>query len=212
MDKQKILTNTEQWISERFSADTTGHDLWHMKRVVRLAKHIAYQEKADPFICQLAAYLHDVSDEKLVNDVDTSIQEIFTFLTNEGVEEKDRHAVWRAIKDVSFKGNHTIPEKMEGKVVQDADRLDALGAIGIARTFAYGGSQKNKLFDPNSPNTLEQMDYRNPAKTTIDHFYEKLLKLKNLMNTESAKEIAEDRHQFMEQFLARFYAEWNGDD
>ncbi|GAA0480715.1 HD domain-containing protein [Salinibacillus aidingensis] len=212
MDKQKIFEHTERWITDKFAGDTTGHDQWHMKRVVKLAKQLAEKEKADSFICQLAAYVHDIPDEKLVNDIEAAVKEIFTFLKDEGVPEQVRHQIWLAFKDVSFKGNHMVPETLEGKIVQDADRLDALGAIGIARTFAYGGATGAKMFNPKSVDTVQKQDYRSHDKTTINHFYEKLLKLKDLMNTESAKKMAADRHQYMEQFLNRFYAEWNGDD
>ncbi|WP_044157749.1 HD domain-containing protein [Virgibacillus sp. MSP4-1] len=212
MDKQRILEHTEGWISERFSEDTTGHDQWHMKRVVKLAKQLAEKEKADSFICQLAAYVHDVPDEKLVNDHEAAMKEIFTFLKEEGVPELLRHQIWLAFKDVSFKGQYKVPETLEGKVVQDADRLDALGAIGIARTFAYGGATGAEMFNPNSVHAVKKQDNPSQDNTTINHFYEKLVKLKDLMNTESAKKMAAERHQYMEKFLTRFYAEWNGDD
>ncbi|WP_194841411.1 HD domain-containing protein [Salinibacillus xinjiangensis] len=212
MVHKEIFKNTEQWIQKKFSGDATGHDVWHIKRVVQLADKIAREEQADIFICQMAAYLHDIPDEKLTDDIDAAKQEVLSFLDDQGISDDKIDAIWKAIKDVSFKGNHTTPETVEGRVVQDADRLDAIGAIGIARTFAYGGNKGSKMYEPQTDEQHEHLAYRDSNKTTIYHFYEKLLKLKDLMNTETAKSIAESRHQFMEDFLQQFYTEWKGDD
>jgi uncharacterized protein len=212
MNKSFILEETEKWVWQILSKDTTGHDFWHVHRVVNLAEKIAAKEGANVFVCRMAALLHDVADEKLVNDVEAANNEILHFMNKIGVEQNVIQAIWDAMKDVSFKGNHKEPTTLEGKVVQDADRLDAIGAIGVARTFAYGGSKGHKLHDPDVNVEDRSLSYRNPNKSSIHHFYEKLLKLKDFLNTSTAKAIAEKRHRFMENFLEQFYEEWNGTD
>jgi uncharacterized protein len=212
MDSNMILEETENWVWKILSKDTTGHDFWHIRRVVNLAEKIAVNEGANVFVCKMAALLHDVADEKLVNDVEAANNEIMYFLNKLGLEQNVIEAIWDAMKDVSFKGNHREPTTLEGMVVQDADRLDAIGAIGVARTFAYGGSKGHKLHDPEGNVEGQSLSYRDPNKSSIHHFYEKLLKLKDFMNTSTAKGIADKRHRFMENFLEEFYEEWNGTD
>lgn len=207
-----MIQKTEEWVKNKFEKDGSGHDFWHIQRVVTLAEKIAEKEGANIFTCQMAAYLHDIPDEKLVDDVEKATEEVIRFLQALGLTEDEISPIWNALKDVSFKGNHTIPQTIEGKVVQDADRLDALGAIGIARTFAYGGNKERLMHDPTRPLLDETKGYRDKNTTSVQHFYEKLFKLKDLINTETAKNIAEERHAFMKQFLDAFFKEWKGDD
>lgn len=215
MNKKVILKQTEEYVKDKLSGEGSGHDWWHIYRVWQNAKHIGQYEQADMFVVELAALLHDIADWKF-NDGDDSVGPKLAreWLTKLQVEENIIAHVCQIIKDLSFKGAgvkskiHTI----EGMVVQDADRLDALGAIGIARAFAYGGHKNREMYNPNvkaeQHNSFEE--YKNSHGTTINHFYEKLLLLKNLMNTTTAKKIAESRHAFMEEYLERFYDEWAG--
>lgn len=196
MNKQEILTAAENYIKKGFSGETTGHDYYHIERVVKTARRIAQEENADLFLVELAAWMHDVGDYKLHEGMDKSEELISEFLFELNLPQETISQILEIISQVSFsKGN--LSTSLEAKIVQDADRLDALGAIGIARTFAYGGSKKREIWNP-----------ENPEETSIQHFYDKLLKLKDLMNTNSAKKIAEERHQFLEEFLERFYEEW----
>src|SRR5690606_13387960 len=175
------------------------HDYYHIERVVKMAKRIAQEENADLFLVELSAWLHDVGDYKLHGGIDKSEEMISEFLNELNVSTEIISKTNEIVSQVSFsKGN--APTTLEAKIVQDADRLDAIGAIGLARTFAYGGSKQREIYNP-----------ENPEETSIQHFYDKLLKLKNLMNTGSARRIAEERHQFLEEFLERFYAEWKGE-
>lgn len=192
------LSVIREYIHNLFHDDATGHDFYHMERVARMAKMIAMEEGADSFICESASWLHDVGDKKLFTNPEQARNEMGVFLTEIGIEPSIISQIYVAIDDVSFsKGN--IPTTIEGKIVQDADRLDAIGAIGIARVFAYGGKK-------------EQLIYHNekPVNTSIQHFYDKLLKLGKLMNTQTAKEIAQERHIFMESYLDQFFLEWKG--
>ncbi|WP_102027249.1 HD domain-containing protein [Salirhabdus sp. Marseille-P4669] len=212
MDDFNVIQEATSWVREIFEADATGHDFSHIERVVKMSRYLAMREEADIFVCEMAALLHDVADEKLTEDVMRANEDIDSLLQTLGVSQERRNQIKVAMKDVSFKGNHQVPKTLEGQIVQDADRLDAIGALGIARTFAYGGSKGHKMHDPDWMESYKQTDYRDENKTTVYHFYEKLLKLKDLMNTQSAKSIAEKRHQFMESFLDQFYREWEGTD
>lgn len=199
MGDTKKLDVMRDYVYNLFQDDATGHDFYHMERVARMAKTIAVEEGADSFICESAAWLHDVGDKKLFTNPELARSDMNLFLSKIGLERNMIDQIYEAIDDVSFsKGN--IPAGLEGKIVQDADRLDAIGAIGIARVFAYGG-------------TREQLIYHEERteNTSIQHFYDKLLRLKNMMNTQTAKEIAEERHGFMEKYLDRFLLEWKGD-
>lgn len=198
MDDKKVLQITQKWIQAEFSGEGTGHDYFHIERVVKVARRIAQQEKANLFLVELAAWLHDVGDYKLHDGVDKSEELIRAFLSELNLSEQIISQTIEIVSQVSFsKGNQ--PTSLEAKIVQDADRLDALGAIGIARVFAYGGSKQREIYNS-----------ENPAMTSIQHFYDKLLKLKDLMNTDAAKKIAEERHLFLENYLAQFYKEWEG--
>lgn len=196
MNKEGILKRTKEFIVKEFSGEGTGHDYYHIERVVKVAKKLAEDENADVFMVELAAWLHDLGDYKLNDGVNRSAELISGFLLLENVEAEIIHKVIEIVSQVSFsKGNK--PTSLEAMIVQDADRLDALGAIGIARCFAYGGKKGNEIYNP-----------EHPEETSIQHFYDKLLKLKDMMNTSAAKKIAEERHQFLENFLQQFYAEW----
>lgn len=210
----KILLNAMSYIKDRFRDDHSGHDYYHSLRVFRLATAICKEEAANLKTVQLAALLHDVDDYKLPGGSTAGCPKAKAFLAENGISEEQTKFICDIIGSVSFKGTDTkIPKSIEGKIVQDADRLDAIGAIGIARAFAYGGNRNRDIYDPDRL-PKSQMNFEEYAKsdgTTINHFYEKLLRLKNMMNTKTAKAIAEQRHCFMEGFLAEFFAEWNGE-
>lgn len=195
-NEREQLTLTEQYVKGKFSEDVTGHDYWHMKRVVKNAEEIAREEHADVFICQMAAWLHDMTDPKLFNDIKQAEAELNQFLADIDLSSELKKKILEAMADVSF-SKKRIPATIEGKIVQDADRLDAIGAVGIARVFAFGGSKGQPIHNP------EQK-----SGTSIQHFYDKLLKLKELMNTETGRKIADQRHAFMESYLSQFYQEW----
>ncbi|MDO5521073.1 MAG: HD domain-containing protein [bacterium] len=213
MKKSEMIEQTKEFVKDKLYGEGSGHDWFHIERVYKLAKHLAEKENADSFVVEMTALLHDIDDWKFSDSFTTNTTTTQTFLNSIGVEEEERNHIITIIKTMSFKGGvaDSTQKTIEGKVVQDADRLDALGAIGVARAFAYGGSKNRVLYDPAIKpmefQTLE--DVKNPENHTINHFYEKLLKLKDLMNTDTAKRIAEKRHKFMEEFLEEFYAEWN---
>lgn len=197
MDQTQILIQTQQFIRNEFLGETTGHDYYHIKRVVEMAKKIASEEKANLFLVEISAWLHDLGDYKLHDGVDKSTEMISEFLVSQKMDNETIQQVLEIVSQVSFsKGNQ--PTTLEAKIVQDADRLDAIGAIGLARTFAYGGHKNHEIYNPEKP-----------ENTSIQHFYDKLLKLKDLMNTPTAQKIAKTRHQYLEEFLEKFYEEWN---
>jgi len=213
--RREAVEQAERWARERLGGDSGGHDWHHIERVRRMALRLAGEAGADPFVCEMAALLHDLADDKLVPDPEAALREIRAWLGEHGVGPADAEHIVEIIGTMSFRGGGGPPMRtIEGRVVQDADRLDALGAIGIARTFAYSGRVGRPMHDPSIPPrermTAEQ--YRAEKSTAYNHFHEKLLKLSSLMNTEAAKRIAEERHRFMEAFLARFEAEWEGKD
>lgn len=215
MDRQAVLKQTEHFIRKRLSGEGSGHDWWHVSRVWRTAVRIGRQEKADLFVVQLAALLHDISDWKFHRgDDDAGPRAAREWLEKLHVEEGAISHVCGIIKEMSFKGAgvRTRMRTREGMVVQDADRLDAIGAIGIARTFAYGGHQGREIHNPGiRPIRHRSFEhYKSSKGTTINHFHEKLLLLKDRMNTAAARRIAEGRHRFMERFLSEFHSEWGG--
>jgi len=217
MDKNQIINQTAEYIKLRLSGEGSGHDWWHVYRVWKNAVHIAESEEADLFIVELAALLHDIADWKF-NDGNDDIgpQMAKEWLESLNVEENVVVHVCNIIQDISFKGAGvaTNMKTKEGMIVQDADRLDAMGAIGISRAFAYGGSKGREMYNPElkpeNHNSFEQ--YKNSKGSSINHFYEKLLLLKELLNTETARKIAEKRHVFMEEYLSEFFLEWEGKD
>ena len=208
MDKNLIIEKTRDFVKEKLYGEGSGHDWFHIERVYKLSKYIGEKENADLFVVEMTALLHDIDDWKFSQGTDTDTTVTEKFLTSMNISENDINKIISIIKTMSFKGGvvDSTQNSIEGKVVQDADRLDAIGAIGIARTFAYGGSKGRQIYDPSiNPmkfTSLEQV--KNEENHTINHFYEKLLKLKDLMNTKTAK-----RHKFMENFLEEFYSEWN---
>ena len=215
MKEDTVLKKTEEYIRNKFSGEGSGHDWWHIYRVRNLAVRIAAGENANLFVVQLAALLHDIADWKFNDgDMDAGPRLAREWLEKLQVGEEIISQVCEIIKGVSFKGAG-VTAKMtttEGIIVQDADRLDAIGAIGIARTFAYGGHRGQEIYNPDvRPEWHDSFEeYKNCTGSTINHFYEKLLLLKDLMNTETARKIAVERHRYMEQFLDRFYKEWDG--
>ncbi len=208
-----IIENAISYIKELFQNEFSGHDYFHTMRVYRTALKIAEIEKADPFIVSLAALLHDVDDYKLSLDTYETKEKARTFLKDQGIDEIVISQIIDIIDSVSFKGKDSvIPSSIEGKCVQDADRLDALGAMGIARTFAYSGSHQRILHDPEIPPLMDMNEktYRNHTSTAINHFYEKLFLIKDMLNTDTAREIAQHREAFMKDFLDEFFLEWEG--
>lgn len=210
-----IIENAIEYVKQIFANDCSGHDYHHTMRVYRLAVQIAKQENADMLIVQLAALLHDVDDAKLSPETYATKKNAIDFMESNGADNKMIEIVCKIIAEVSFVGiDSVVPSTIEGKCVQDADRLDAMGAIGIARTFAYGGSKGRKIYDPEIKPlvNMSKEEYRqNQNSTSINHFYEKLLLLKDMMNTETAKKLAEQRQTVMENYLKEFMAEWEGE-
>ena len=215
MTRQEIIERTADFVKDELRHAEGGHDWWHIERVWKNAKTIALSEPADLFIVETAALLHDIADQKFnQGDESVGVQKARTFLETLHVEHSVVEHVEKIIQNISFKGGNFSQDffSMELAVVQDADRLDAIGAIGIARAFNYGGFKGRELYnpalDPAMGMTVEQ--YKNSRAPTINHFYEKLLLLKDRMNTATARKMAEQRHRFMEQYLEQFYAEWRG--
>ena len=210
-----IIENAIEYVKQIFANDCSGHDYHHTMRVYRLTVQIAKQENADMLIVQLAALLHDVDDAKLSPETYATKKNAIDFMESNGVDNKMIEIVCKIIAEVSFVGiDSVVPSTIEGKCVQDADRLDAMGAIGIARTFAYGGSKGRKIYDPEIKPlvNMSKEEYRqNQNSTSINHFYEKLLLLKDMMNMETAKRMAEHRQAVMEAYLEEFMAEWEGE-
>lgn len=212
--KEDMIVRTESFVKEVLGEDSTGHDWYHIERVRKNALYIAEKEnKGDQFIIEMAALLHDIPDEKLNESKEAGEKKLTDFLELLALEKEAREKIVEIIQSISFKGGRkTELMSVEAEIVQDADRLDAIGAIGIGRAFAYGGKKEHLLYDPaiKVREEMTEKEYRTGKSSTIHHFYEKLLKLKDLLNTDTARELASKRHQFMEQFLEQFYGEWNG--
>ena len=212
--KEDMIVRTESFVKEVLGEDSTGHDWYHIERVRKNALYIAEKEnKGDRFIIEMAALLHDIPDEKLNESKEDGEKKLTDFLELLALEKAACEKIIEIIQSISFKGGRkTELISVEAEIVQDADRLDAIGAIGIGRTFAYGGKKGHLLYDPaiKVREEMSEKEYRTGKSSTIHHFYEKLLKLKDLLNTDTARELASKRHQFMEQFLEQFYSEWNG--
>ena len=216
MTNKEIIEKTMIFVKSKLEGEGSGHDWWHILRVYNNALDIAEKEKdCDIFVIELAALLHDIADWKFHDgNLDKGSEISETFLTELNVPKETTAHISEIIKNISFKGanvKNTITTK-EGIIVQDADRLDAIGAIGIGRAFAYGGFMKREMYNPDIPyeihNTFEE--YKSKNGSTINHFYEKLLLLKDKMNTKTGKEKAQKRHEFMLTFLEEFYSEWEG--
>ncbi|WP_299821824.1 HD domain-containing protein [uncultured Pontibacter sp.] len=215
--KETIIQETAVYVKELLSGEGSGHDWWHIYRVWKNAQSIAAQEpEADLFLVELAALLHDIGDHKFYGGDETvGPRMAAAWLQKYDLPARVVQDVCTIIKDLSYKGAGTSSEmaSIEGQIVQDADRLDAIGAIGIARTFAYGGHKNRLLYDPTIKPELHNSfeAYKASTTPTINHFYEKLLLLKDRMHTATAKKIAAQRHQYMEDFLRQFYSEWEGE-
>ena len=194
------ISKVEAKVKEILSGETTGHDWYHIQQVRDLALRISEKEGGDMEIVELAALVHEIGDRKFYPDKSEGLTATQKVLVDAGVSDDVVERVMHIADTVSFSGGK-IPESLEGKIVQDADRMVALGAIGIARAFAFGAKKDRMIYDPEKKNS-----------TTIQHFYDKLLLLKDKMNTKTGKEIARERHEYMEDFLKRFYAEWEGKD
>lgn len=214
-DQQDIIEHTVLFVKKTLAHAEAGHDWWHTYRVWNTAKHIAAIEKVDILIVELAAMLHDIADAKFHDgDENMGPAMAFDFLNGLGVDAAIIEQVVNIIRYMSFKNSFdgnawTSPEM---KVLQDADRLDAIGAIGIARAFSYGGFKGRAFYDPAIPPDLhmDKETYKKSDAPTINHFYEKLLLLKDKMNTKTGRQMAEERHRFMEIYLEQFYKEWEG--
>lgn len=211
-----IINSTANFVKKELEGAEGGHDWWHIYRVWQQAKHIAAKETVNPLVVELGALLHDIADSKFHNgDENIGPAKAVAFLQTLALPADIITHVENIIRHISFKGGNQEKKfySIELGVVQDADRLDAIGAIGIARAFNYGGFKNRALYDPAiKPNLhMTKEEYKNSTAPTITHFYEKLLLLKDRMNTTTGKELAAARHAFMEEFLERFYKEWEGE-
>lgn len=217
MRQEQLVKKTAEYVKNKLEGEASGHDWWHVYRVWKLAKKIGDLQEADLFIVELGALLHDIADWKFNNGDESVGPKIARqWLESLELEENDIAHICKIIKNLSFKGAGVI-EKMdtiEGMVVQDADRLDAMGAIGVARCFAYGGHKNRLMYDPANKPVMHKSakEYIESTGTSLNHFYEKLLLLKDRMNTKIGREIAQKRHDLMSNFLDNFFQEWDGKD
>lgn len=215
MEQKEILNKIKRYVQEVCKDDSTGHDWWHIKRVYANAMLINKKEHANEFLLAIIVLMHDLFDHKFYNgNIAEKIEEnlkqlqVYEYLSKEDIQN-----IINSCVNLGFSSNIAKKKELsqEGKIAQDADRLDAIGAIGIARTFAYGGKKGKLIYDPNNNELVDEKEYNeNGSKTSISHFYDKLLKIKDLMNTDTAKEIAIERNRFLEEFLKEFLDEWNG--
>ncbi len=216
MDNQGLISNAILFVKQELENAEGGHDWFHIERVYKNALAISKEEVCDQTVVQLGALLHDIADSKFHNG-DESIGPLKArqFLEKENVDAMTTDHIIKIIENISFKGGNFEKKfaSIELDIVQDADRLDAIGAIGIARAFNYGGFKNRPLYNPNiAPNLhMNKEEYKSNEAPTLNHFYEKLLLLKDKMNTTSGKQIAQERHHYMENFLSQFYAEWDGE-
>lgn len=216
MTNSDLINNTMFFVKQKLENAEGGHDWFHIERVYKNAIAIANNEVCNVIVVKLAALLHDIADSKFHNgDENIGPKIAREFLSSNDVNKAIIQHVINIIENISFKGGNSENQfsSIELDIVQDADRLDAIGAIGIARTFNYGGFKNRVLYNPEiAPNlTMSKEEYKNSQAPTINHFYEKLLLLKDKMNTKTGKQIAQERHLFMEKFLLQFYAEWEGE-
>lgn len=214
-EHKKLIDETIKFVKETLKHAESGHDWWHIRRVWNNALLILKSESADQRIVELAALLHDIADSKF-HDGDEEIgpQTAGNFLRSQGLAQEEIHHVQQIIRNMSFKaslGKLNFHSK-ELEIVQDADRLDAIGAIGIARAFSYGGFKNREIYNPEIPPALNMTkeEYKKSSAPSINHFYEKLLLLKDKMNTKTGKDLAEDRHRYMQSYLEQFFEEWDG--
>lgn len=215
-DKAALIAQTETFVKERLAQDSSGHDWWHIHRVRQTALYICQHEaNVDYFVVELATLLHDIADWKFTGDTKAGATAAKVWLDSIHVDESVSGHVCEIIERLSYKGGFEKRPMatIEGKIVQDADRLDALGPVGIARTFAYGGAKGRVMYDPTlkAQNHDDFESFRQAEGTTINHFYEKLLLLKDTLNTRAGREIGAKLHVYLESYLAAFYAQWDGD-
>ncbi len=210
----ELLIGVRKEIQNIFEGEGSGHDWWNINRVTNTALTIARKENADLFLVELAALLHDLGDHKLFKEPNAQEVLISKLLKRYNSSEELIQKIITIVKSVSYKGAkvNTTPHTLEGKIVQDADRLDAIGAIGIARAFSFGGHNNRLMYHPDHKPELHQdfESYKNSKGHTVNHFYEKLLLLKDRMQTKTGQELAKKRHQYMESFLQQCYKEWEG--
>ncbi len=210
-----MIEKSKEFVKKMLDNEPTGHDYWHAIRVYNMAKRLAreIEEDVNIRVIELAALLHDVADHKF-EDYEVRKEKMMVFIDSLDIAEEEKKEIIHIIENMSFSKSliKRVELSLEGQIVQDADRLDSIGAIGIARAFAYGGKKGRSIYNPEiKPNVnLSYEKYRKSVGPTINHFYEKLLLLKDKMNTEPARRIAEHRHKFMEEFLEEFYREWEG--
>ncbi|WP_226681681.1 HD domain-containing protein [Sutcliffiella horikoshii] len=207
-----MIHKVEEYVESIFNNDSTGHDWFHIQRVRRLALHIGQEEKANLLMVEIIALLHDVLDDKITANKDKAKEEIAALLSELPLTKLHIDEILYTIENIGFKGgNGIVLESLEGKIVQDADRLDALGAIGAARTFMYSGAKGQAMYDPRieARTNMTYEQYRGEKSTAINHFHEKLFLLKDTLQTEEAKKIALERHEFMTKFVDQFMKEWN---
>lgn len=212
-----LVRATAQHVEQLFAGEGSGHDWWHIRRVWHMALKIGKAENADLLVVQLAALLHDIADWKFHGgDEEAGPREAAKWLSSQNASEDLIQQVCQIIREVSFKGAgvETKPSTLEAAVVQDADRLDAIGAIGVGRAFAYGGHKNRSMYDPNHPPQVHASfeEYKKNDGATLNHFYEKLFLLKDRLTTPSGKALAAERHQFMQQFVQQFLTEWHPDE
>ena len=215
MDKEEILNKIKRYVKEVCKNDSSGHDWWHIQRVYNNAMLINKKEGANEFVLTAIVLMHDLYDHKFYNgNIEEKLEEILKELhIYNYISKNDIENIIYSCANLGFSANIAEQKELsvEGKIVQDADRLDAIGAIGIARTFAYGGKKGKPIYDSSNNGLVNEEEYKTKgSKTSVSHFYDKLLKVKDLMNTDTAKIIAKERHKYLEDFLQEFFDEWNG--
>lgn len=215
MNPEELVAVTAQHVESLFAGEGSGHDWWHIRRVWQNALQIGKKEQADLMVVQLGALLHDIADWKFHHgDEEAGPKAAQEWLRSHNAPQELINKVCQIVREVTFKGAgvDTTPSTLEGKVVQDADRLDAIGAIGIGRAFAYGGHKGREMYHPNQAPQLHASfeEYKKNQAPTLNHFYEKLFLLKDRINTVAGQEMAQERHQYMQQFVQQFLQEWHG--
>lgn len=213
MNKEEIISIVKKYVKDKCYNDSTGHDWWHIQRVYNNAMLINKKEKADEFVITIIVLMHDLYDHKFYDgNIEEKLEEtlkelnVYNYIYKDDIEN-----IIYSCANLGFSSNIAKRKELsiEGKIAQDADRLDALGAIGIARTFAYGGKKGKLMYNPDDNDLVNEVEYKQKgSKTSISHFYDKLLRIKDLMNTDSAKTIAKERHKYLENFLQEFLDEW----